>query len=68
MKKVFLVITILLLIVGIVYFNSYESVRTFDMNAYVFTSDNITNNLINGQGDKVDYSKVKYSDYLYKVS
>ncbi len=68
MKKVVAVITILLIILGVVYFNSYKNMRTFDMDGYIFTSDNITKNLVNGDDKttKIDYSKVKYSDYLYK--
>ena len=68
MKKVVLLIIILLVIVGSIYFNSYKNIRTFDMDGYVFTSDNITKNLINGESerDKIDYSKVKYYDALYK--
>ena len=67
MKKIVSIITILLIIVGIIYWNSYTTVRTFDMDGYLFTSDNITNNLVMGNDskEKIEFLKVKYDDSLY---
>ena len=50
---------VILLIFFVVYLNKYDTVRTFDIEGYVFTSENITDNLINGEEitkEKVDYS------------
>ena len=69
MKKIIPIIILIIAIVGFIYYNSYTNVRTFDIDGYIFTSDNITNNLVNGESvtqKKVDYSQVKYSDSLYK--
>ena len=68
MKRILGVIIALLLIIGIIYYNSYFSVRTFDIDGFVFTSDNVTNNLVNGKDSssgKVDYSKIRYDQTLY---
>ena len=69
MKKVLSLLVVIVVIIGVIYFNSYKTVRTFDIDGYLFTSDTITKNLINGYdetSERVKYSKVKYDDSLYK--
>ena len=72
MKKtriILVAIVIILGIVGIIYYNGYNDVRTFDLDGYIFTSDNVTSNLVNGQDatdSEVSYEKVKYDDTLYE--
>ena len=69
MKKIVTLVIILLMIVGIIYFNRYTTIRTFDMDGYLFESDNITKFLINGKEEEdtdVECLKVKYDDFLYQ--
>lgn len=69
MKKAIGTIVIILIIVGIIYFNRYTVVRTFDIDGYLFTSENITINLVNGHDvskKSINYSGVKYDQLLYK--
>ena len=69
MKKVLALLSVIIMIIGIIYLNTYRTIRTFDMDGYLFTSDNITSNLVNGAyatKDDVDYAKVKYDDALYQ--
>ena len=69
MKKIFGLLSVVLIIVGIIYYNHYNAIRTFDMDGYLFQSDNITKYLINGEiskEEKVEYVQVKYDDYLYQ--
>lgn len=68
MKKIIALISIIFIIAFAVYYNRYTNVRTFDMDGYIFSSDAITSNLINGEEvskKEVKFYNVKYDDTLY---
>ena len=68
MKKILALISIIFIIAFAIYYNRYTNVRTFDMDGYIFSSDAITSNLINGEEvskKEVKFYNVKYDDTLY---
>ena len=68
MKKIIAIISIIFIIAFAIYYNRYTNVRTFDMDGYIFSSDAITSNLINGEDvskKEVKFYNVKYDDTLY---
>lgn len=70
MKKLFVLLGLLAVSLFILIYGRYRVYTTIDINGYAITSDSVTKNLysakIDEKKDKVDYTKVKEYDTVYK--
>ena len=70
MKKLFVLLGLLAVSLFVLIYGRYRVYTTIDINGYAITSDSVTENLysakIDEKKDKVDYTKVKEYDTIYK--
>lgn len=70
MKKLFVLLGLLAVSLFVLIYGRYRVYTTIDINGYAITSDSVTKNLysanIDEKKDKVDYTKVKEYDTIYK--
>lgn len=70
MKKLFVLLGLLAVSLFVLIYGRYRVYTTIDINGYAITSDSVTKNLysakIDEKKDKIDYTKVKEYDTIYK--